>query len=157
MRVTLDTNVLVSAFISKKGHPARVLDIALSLEDVQLILSEQIIREFVRVMSRDELLVRFEITLTNVEELARLFRKTSQMIKVRSKFKPVKEDPADNAILNTAYDGKCEFVVSGDHHLLELKKFKGIRILSPRQMLDLMSRRYGSFVSGKAMSGWPSE
>ena len=79
------------------------------------------------------------------------------MIKVRSKFKAVKEDPADNAILNTAYDGKCEFVVSGDHHLLELKKFKGIRILSPRQMLDLMSRRYGSFVSGKAISGSPTD
>ena len=157
MRVTLDTNVLVSAFISKKGHPARVLDVALSLEDVQLVLSEQIIREFVQVMSRDELLVRFDYTPANVEELARLFRKTSRMIKVRSKFKAVKEDPADNAILNTAYDGKCEFVVSGDHHLLDLKKFKGIRILSPKQMLDLMSRRYGSFVSSKAISESPTD
>jgi predicted nucleic acid-binding protein len=60
MRVTLDTNVLVSAFISKTGHSARVLDVALSLEDMQLVLSEQIIREFVRVMSRDELLDRLD-------------------------------------------------------------------------------------------------
>jgi hypothetical protein len=155
MRVTLDTNVLVSAFISKTGHPARVLDVALSLEDMQLVLSERIIREFVRVMSRDELLVRFDYTLADVEELARLLRKTSQMIKVRSEFKAVKDDPADNAILNTAYDGRCEFVVSGDHHLLELKKFKGIRILSPREMLDLLSKRYGRFVSSQAISRSP--
>jgi putative PIN family toxin of toxin-antitoxin system len=151
MRVTLDTNVLVSAFISKTGHPARVLNVTLSLEDVQLVFSEQIIQEFVRVMSRDELLVRFDYTLANVEELARLLRKTAQMIKVRSAFNAVKEDPADNAILNAAYDGRCEFVVSGDHHLLDLKKFKGIKILSPRQMLDLLSRRYGRLVSSKAI------
>jgi len=157
MRITLDTNVLVSAFISKTGHSARVLDIALTLEDVELVFSDEIVREFVRVMSRDELLIRFDHTLADVEELVRLLRKTSRMIKVRSEFRAVREDPADNAILNTAYDGRSEFVVSGDHHLLNLKKFRGIRIISPRQMLDLLSRRYGRFISSKAISESPSD
>jgi hypothetical protein len=156
MRITLDTNVLVSAFISKTGYSARVLDIALTLEDVELVLSEEIVREFVQVMSRDELFIRFDHTLANVEELVKLLRKTSRMIKVRSELRAVREDPADNAILNTAYDGRCEFVVSGDHHLLNLKKFRGISILSPKQMLDLLSRRYGRFVSSRATSESPS-
>ena len=108
-------------------------------------------------MSRDELLFRFDYTLADVEELVRLLKKTSRMIKVRSSFRAVREDPADNAILNTAYDGRCEFIVSGDHHLLNLKKFRGIRILSPRQMLDLLSRRYGRFVSSKAISESPTD
>jgi predicted nucleic acid-binding protein len=108
-------------------------------------------------MSRDELLIRFDHTLANVEELVKPLRKTSRMIKVRSDFRAVREDPADNAILNTAYDGRCEFVVSGDHHLLNLKKFKGISILSPKQMLDLLSRRYGRFVSSRATSESPSD
>ena len=152
MRITLDTNVLVSAFISKRGHSARVLDIVMTLEDVELVLSDEIVREFSRVMSRDELLFRFGHSLADVEELVGLLKKTSRMIRVRSKFRAVKEDPADNAILNTAHDGRCEFVVSGDHHLLNLRRFRGIRILSPRQMLDLLSRRYGRFVSSKAIS-----
>jgi len=42
MKITLDTNVLVSAFISKTGHSARVLDIVLSLEDLEFVLSEEI-------------------------------------------------------------------------------------------------------------------
>jgi putative PIN family toxin of toxin-antitoxin system len=63
MRITLDTNVLVSAFISKTGYSARVLDIALTLEDVELVLSEEVVREFMQVMSRDELLIRFDHTL----------------------------------------------------------------------------------------------
>ena len=79
------------------------------------------------------------------------------MIKVRSKFRAVRQDPADNAILNTAHDGRCEFVVSGDHHLLNLRRFRGIRILSPRQMLDLLSRRYGRLVSSKATSESPTD
>lgn len=123
---------------------------------MELVLSEEIVREFVQVMSRDELLIRFDHTLANVEELVKLLRKTSRMIKVRSELRAVREDPADNAILNTAYDGRCEFVVSGDHHLLNLKKFRGISILSPKQMLDLLSRRYGRFVSSRATSESPS-
>jgi putative PIN family toxin of toxin-antitoxin system len=157
MRITLDTNVLVSAFISKRGHSARILDIVLTLEDVELVLSDEIVREFSRVMSRDELLFRFDYTLADVEELVRLLKKTSRMIKVRSNFRAVREDPADNAILNTAYDGRCEFIVSGDHHLLNLKKFRGIRILSCRQMLDLLSGRYGRFISSKAISESPTD
>ena len=133
------------------------MDVVLTLEDVELVLSDEIAREFLRVMSRDELLFRFDYTLADVEELVRLLKKTSRMIKVRSSFRAVREDPADNAILNTAYDGRCEFIVSGDHHLLNLKKFRGIRILSPRQMLDLLSRRYGRFVSSKAISESPTD
>jgi hypothetical protein len=157
MRITLDTNVLVSAFISRAGYPARVLDVALTLEDVQLVLSDEIVREFIRVMSRGELLIRLDYTLDDVEELARLLRKASRMIKVRSDFRAVREDPADNAVLNTAYDGRCDFIVSGDHHLLNLKKFRGIRILSPGRMLNTLSKRYGRFVSGKAISESPSD
>jgi hypothetical protein len=156
MRITLDTNVLVSAFISRAGYPARVLDILLTLEDVQLVLSDEIIREFKRVMSRDELLIRLDYGLNDVEELAKLFRKTSRMIKVTSEFRAVREDPADNAILNTAYDGRCDFIVSGDSHLLNIKKFRGIRILSPRRMLALLSKRYGRLVSSKAINELPS-
>ena len=157
MRITLDTNVLVSAFISRTGHPARVLDIALTLEDVQLVLSDEIIREFKRVMSREELLVRLGYTLDDVEDLAKLLRKTSRMIKVTSRFRAVKEDPADNVVLNTAHDGRCDFIVSGDHHLLNLKEFRAIRILSPDRMLNLLSKRYGKFLSRKAISEPPSD
>ncbi len=153
MKVLLDTNVLVSAFISKLGHSAKVLDVILTLEDTELVLSEEIVQEFVRVMSRGELLARFDYSIADVEERANLLRKSAKIVRVKSKFKPVKEDPADNVVLNTAYDGKCEFIVSGDHHLLNLRKFRGIGILAPRQILNLLSKRFGRFVLTKALRG----
>jgi len=152
MIIALDTNVLVSAFISKAGPSARLIDIILTLEDVELVLSDEIIEEFVEVMSRDELLVRFDYSLAHVEELARLLKKSARMVKPKSRFRAVRADPADNIVLNTAYDGNCDFIVSGDHHLLDLKKFKGIRVVSPKQMLDLLSKIIGCRVPGAAMS-----
>jgi len=54
MRITLDTNVLVSAFIAKHGHPALLLELAVTLEGIQLVLSEPILRELEDVLSRDK-------------------------------------------------------------------------------------------------------
>lgn len=45
MKITLNTNVLVSAFISKRGQPARVLDAILTLLGIELMLSEPIFNE----------------------------------------------------------------------------------------------------------------
>jgi predicted nucleic acid-binding protein len=46
-----------------------------------------------------------------------------------SDFQVVEEDPSDNIILNTAYDGHVDMIVTGDRHLLTFKIFEGIRIL----------------------------
>jgi len=53
-----------------------------------------------------------------------------RMVHVKSRFKAVKEDPDDDIIVRVAYDAKADYVVSGDKHLLALKEFKGIRILT---------------------------
>jgi len=46
-------------------------------------------------------------------------------------------DPKDNKILETAFDGKADFIVTGDSHLLVLREFRGIRILTPEEFLKL--------------------
>jgi predicted nucleic acid-binding protein len=46
MRVTLYTNILVSAFISKRGHSAKIFDIITTFEELTLVLSDPILQEF---------------------------------------------------------------------------------------------------------------
>jgi uncharacterized protein len=58
---------------------------------------------------------------------------------VKSKFKVVKEDPDDDAILQAAYDSKADYIISGDKHLLALKQFKNIRILTVDEMLNVLN------------------
>ena len=52
----------------------------------------------------------------------------------------MKQDPKDNIIIETAYDGNADIIVSGDRHLLELKTFKRIKIMTVEGMLGLLNR-----------------
>lgn len=146
MRIVSDTNVLVSAFISKLGHSAKILDLASMFEEIQLVLSESILDEFEDVLSRDEVKERFGYSNQEIELFARSVREISTIVEARSGFKIVKEDPKDDVVLNTAYDGKADYIVSGDRHLRNLNKFKGIKIVSPKQMMKIITRRFGEFM-----------
>ena len=146
MRIVLDTNVLVSAFISKLGHSARIIDLISMFEEIQLVLSELMLDEFKDVLSRDEVKARFDYSTQDIESFAQAIKDISTIVKIKSNFKVVEEDPKDDAVLNTAYDGKAEYIVSGDHHLQNLKRFKGIKIVSPKQMVKIIARRFGEFI-----------
>ena len=50
-------------------------------------------------------------------------------------------DKSDDVVLATALAGKADMIVTGDEDLLVLKEFRGIRILSPRQFLEILDRR----------------
>jgi predicted nucleic acid-binding protein len=43
-------------------------------------------------------------------------------------------------IINTAFDGRVDIIVTGDRHLLELENFKGIKIITIESMLKLLHK-----------------
>ena len=43
----------------------------------------------------------------------------------------------DNKIIECAFDGKADYIVTGDTDLLELKELKGIRIVTAKEFLEL--------------------
>lgn len=146
MRIVLDTNVLVSAFISRSGDPAALLDIALTLPDIEIILSEEILKEFGEVLSRREVKERFQYTQKDISGFVSVIRGAVSIVALTSNLEVIKEDPDDDIIINTAFDGKADYIVSGDNHLRKLKKFKGIVILTPKIMLDTITRRLGDLI-----------
>ena len=130
MRVVLDTNVLVSALITE-GRTAKLLQVLLE-KNVELLLSKPILDEFVDVMSRPRL--REYVGSEEIEDFMKLLLSVALIVEVNSKF-DVTSDVADNIVLAVAHDGKANYIVSGDRHLLDLKNFKGIKIMNPAQML----------------------
>jgi putative PIN family toxin of toxin-antitoxin system len=46
------------------------------------------------------------------------------------------EDDEDDLVLATAVAAQADFLVTGDKYLLDLKEFRGIPIVSPRDVLD---------------------
>ena len=63
-----------------------------------------------------------------------------EMVHVTSHVDVIKEDPPDNQFLACAIDGKADLIVSGDHHLLDLKTYQGIPIVTARDFLNRLSR-----------------
>lgn len=146
MRITLDTNVLVSAFIAKHGHSTNLLELSLTLEHIELVLSTPILEELEHVLRRNEVRSRFEYTEHDIRRIAATLNASAKMISLKSKFKVVKDDPKDNMVLNTAYDGGVDYIVSGDNHLLKTRNFKGIKIVNPKQMMTILSKKFPEFV-----------
>jgi putative PIN family toxin of toxin-antitoxin system len=129
VRVVIDTNVLVSAFIVG-GKPRRL--VLKLLEEHTMILSRQMLAELADVLARDKFIVK----TSQVDRfLASLVRK-SKIVTPSSRFKVISEDPDDDVVLNTAYNGKADYIITGDKHLLALKEFKRIKIVTVTQMLE---------------------
>ena len=52
----------------------------------------------------------------------------------------------DDVVLNTAHDGNANYIVSGDNHLLKLRKLRGIRIVNPKEMIDILGRSFPELI-----------
>lgn len=131
-RVVVDTNVLVSALINN-GKPRRLLLKLLGKHTV--ILSSQMLAELADVLSRD----KFFVTSAQVERFISILLRKATIVPADCSFKVILEDPDDDIVLSTALNGKADYIVSGDKHLLSLKKFEKIEVLKVNQMLEILS------------------
>ena len=131
-----DVNVLVSSLIMK-GKP-RELWLRAKANEFTLLLSSQIVSEFIDVINRRKFATY--VTAHDVKVFLEALHQTAKFTQIKSKFKVVKADPADDAILRTAFDGKADCIVSGDNHLLSLGAFRGIRILTVDELLTSLKK-----------------
>ena len=134
--VVFDVNVLVSSLILR-GKPRELWLKAVSGE-FTLVLSTQIVSEFVDVISRRKF--RRYVGERDVRVFLGALYQTAKLTRVRSRFKAVAGDPADDLVLRTAHDGGADYVVSGDRHLLDMKMFRSIRIVTVDDMLERLTQ-----------------
>ena len=129
MTIVLDTNVLIAAFISPKGICNEVLE--LCIHNHSLIISEFILSEL-----KEKLKQKFNFTEEEITEITDLLLLKFRVVKIKGNIINVCRDPDDNNIIETAVSGKAAIIISGDNDLLTLKKYQGIKILSPREFYN---------------------
>lgn len=132
--VVFDINVLVSSLIVV-GKPQELWRRAKNNE-FTLEISDEMFSELVNVVSRK----KFEkyVTHTDVKLFLADLGRIGKFVKVKSTFRVITADPDDDIIVRAACDGKADYIVSGDWHLLSLKEFKGIKILTVEKMLNVL-------------------
>lgn len=128
-RVVLDTNVVIAALFWP-GPPRLVYDLVRNGQLVMLI-SLKMEQEFIRVLGYD----RFGLTSAEIMPFVRELRLKGVPVEISKAIMEITADPTDNIFLECAVDGKADYIISGDKHLLVLSSYSGIPILRPKDFL----------------------
>jgi putative PIN family toxin of toxin-antitoxin system len=139
IRAVLDSSVLVSAFLTAGGTSYAVLSAARRGAFV-LCLSGAILEETRRSLRHKVKTIRRHYTYpdkrvdAHIADLAGLAEPINDLPELRV----VPLDRKDDVIVATAVAALADYLVSGDRHLLTLGEHQGIRMVTPRQFLDLL-------------------
>lgn len=128
-KIVLDTNVTIAAFFWK-GHSRTIYDLAHN-KKLTMLLSRDMEREFIRVLGYP----KFGLSSKQIQPFIKNLRAIAEFLKTKTKISAITSDYTDNIFLECAVDGKADYIISGDKHLLNLGTFSGIRIVKPKQFL----------------------
>jgi uncharacterized protein len=131
IRVVLDTNVLISALLFT-GPPSRLVPLWRERR-VVLLLSKDVYIEYLRVLAFPKFKLSGEEIKALVEEYVLPF---AEMATVAETPAIIRDDPADDKFLALAAVGRARYIVSGDKHLLALREYRRVKIVTPREFLD---------------------
>ena len=126
MKVVFDTNVLVSALVTD-GVCSKLLGRA-RRRQFQLITCPFILKEFEAV-----LLKKLSATKGETRQVFRILTQAiSALVQPTQPVSGICRDPDDDSILSCTLAANADYLVTGDSDLLELREFRGTRIVSPR-------------------------
>lgn len=133
MRVVLDTDVLVAAFVAR-GVCADLFERVVNHHE--LVLSPHVLEEFDRTTSK-----KLGFDPGRVARAMALLRRVGRVVEPVPLAEPTCRDPDDDLVPGLVEASGAGCLVTGDEDLLVLRAFHGVPILSPREFLVLDARR----------------
>lgn len=137
MRVVLDTNVLISAFLWQKN--LKPIYQAIRQKKIVPCFNQATWQELKRVLAYKKFAKQLAKTNIAEEEIAKLLTSRAHFSISHSEINIIQDDPSDNNQLACAESAQASFIVSGDKHLLRIKKFEETPIVSPKEFLGILT------------------
>ena len=132
MKIVLDTNIFISG-IFWSGDSEKIL-YDWGNEKYELVMSTEIIREIIETLMDFKIQLPINMLLLWISILSM----KSKIVEPIQKIDIVKDDADDNKFIEAAVEGKADYVVTQDNHLLKIKEFEGIKILTPKEFLEIV-------------------
>lgn len=139
MRIVLDNNVFISG-IFWKGIPNEIIKLA-EKNKFEIFTTLEILSELFRVLKREKFKLLFKEGKITFEEVSEKILEIVKICSPKSKVKVITEDPEDNKFLACAISCQASFIISGDDHLLKLKEFQDIPIVSAKEFLRIIKNK----------------
>ena len=132
MRYVFDTNVIISAMLSRTTRPG--VSLAHAYDTGEILVSMPLMRELHDVVARP----KFDRYVTASERMRflGLLLRDAHLVEIIESIR-VCRDPKDDQILELAVCGRADWIITGDPDLLVLDPFRGIRIITPADFLGL--------------------
>src|SRR3989338_5958904 len=138
LKVVIDSNVIISAPLAKESNPAKIFEF-LTQDEIKNFSSEDIIKEITEVFQRDK--IKKILPSHKSKFIIEQFKKCSTLIKPSVKLSVITDDIADNKILECAVTAKADYIISGDEHLIKIKQYKNIKIVPPKEFIDIYTKK----------------
>ena len=126
-RVLVDTNIIVSAIVYG-GKPRKVLD-GVWQDEYEGVISEILLAEL-----REVIYKKFPFYKYELKQIEEQIREDFRIVGPR-KSVILLRDKDDDRVLEAAITGECDFIVTGDKDLLDIKSYKKIKVVTPADFL----------------------
>lgn len=138
MDAVLDTNVAVSATISPKGPPAEIIR-SWRAQSFSWVTSDPLLEELERTLRSRRLKRYLAWSDADLSEFLAHVRQAALIVTPTERIDVIKDDPADNRVLEAALAGGAEYIVTGDRHLLDLASHRGVSIVTPARFVAVLA------------------
>lgn len=139
MRLLLDTNIVVAGLLWN-GLPCRLLDWA--IDDVMTIYSSQtLLDELLHTLQYRKFNKRIASYETTAQALTASYAALVTLVTPAAILPTIEHDPDDDAVLACALAAQVDLIVSGDAHLLNLKQFQRIPVVTAAQATASITAR----------------
>lgn len=129
MRVVFDTNIFVSALVIPGSQAEKAVLKIIEGTDV-LLLSKEILDELLSILS-----TKFSRDKEEISRVAVILSEVAEWVETSEEINVLRDEP-DNRILECAFSGDADIIVTGDKELLRLKRYKETEIISLKEYLE---------------------
>lgn len=141
MRITADVNILISSTIASLGIPREIIT-SWRKGELGLVISTGIISEVNEKLHYPRIQTRYKLTEQYIQTAIATFKANSELIPISFReISSITGDPEDDYVLVTAVKGRVDYLVTGDIKLQNLKKYKDVKIVSPRDFIEILRKK----------------
>jgi len=133
MKIVLDANIFISS-IFWSGNPRVVLDRVIANLD-ELFITKEILDEIEAVIGRP----KFHVGQEQINFIMKSIEEISNTVVIKNHKINKSRGKTDNKYLECAVNAKSDYIISGDNHLLEIKEYKKIKIITPKNYLEIVT------------------